>query len=296
MPLDRRRQWTLACPVTFEGVGLHSGAKVRMTVRPAAEHSGIRFFRSDRPGSPMIPALAEYVVETTLSTTLGLGDVRVGTVEHLMAALWGMGLTNAEVHVDAAELPVMDGSSLPYVQGFLAAGRVEQRAERRVVALQDKIEVTRGDRSVLYQPSGGHGPEVTCVVDYRHPHAGPQLFEGTVDEPCFVHEIAAARTFCLYSEVEAMRAAGLVKGGSLENAVVIADEGPLSPLRFANECVRHKVLDLVGDLALCGFDWVGSVVAAKAGHPLHVALALEIRRRARVGATLENATHVIHAS
>lgn len=293
--LDRRRQWTLACPVTFEGIGLHSGAKVRMTVRPAAEHAGIRFVRTDRPGSPVIPALAEYVVETTLSTTLGVGGVRVGTIEHLMAALWGLGITNAEVHVDAAELPVMDGSSLPYVEGFLAAGRVEQRANRVVIALEDKIEVQKGDRSVLYQPGTGHGPEVTCVVDYRHPHAGPQLFEGTLDEPAFVHEIAAARTFCLYSEVEAMRKAGLVKGGTLENAVVIADEGPLTPLRFANECVRHKVLDLVGDLALCGFDWVGSVVAAKAGHPLHVALALELRRRV-AGATLEKLPHVVHAS
>lgn len=294
--LDRRRQWTLACPVKFEGVGLHSGTKVRMTVRPAPDNAGIRFQRTDRPGSPLIPALAEYVVETTLSTTLGIGDVKVGTIEHLMAALWAMGICNAVVEVDAAELPVMDGSSLPYVDGFLAAGRVEQRAMRRIIALDDKIEVQRGDRSVIYQPGTGSGPEVTCVVDYRHPHAGPQLFEGTLDERCFINEIAAARTFCLYSEVEAMRAAGLVKGGTLDNAVVIADEGPLTPLRFDNECVRHKVLDLVGDLALTGFEWVGSIVAAKAGHPLHVALALELRRRVRTGLKPEITSHAVHAS
>lgn len=290
--LDRRFQWTLARPVPFEGIGLHSGAKVRMTVRPAEAHTGIRFERTDCPGSRAIPALAEYVVDTTLSTTLGLDGVRVGTVEHLMSALWALGVCNAVVGLDGPELPVLDGSAEPYVRAVLHAGRRTQEALRPVIRLDDTIEVTQGDRSVIYQPSASGEPDVTCIVDYSHPHAGPQLFEGSVGEDHFVRTIAPARTFCFLSEVEAMRRVGLAKGGSLDNAVVISDDGPMVPLRFVDECVRHKVLDLLGDLALTGFDWVGSVVAVKAGHPLHVAMAQELRQKV-LSRTKEISLHVV---
>jgi UDP-3-O-[3-hydroxymyristoyl] N-acetylglucosamine deacetylase len=265
--------------MTCEGIGLHSGARVRLEVEPAGVDHGIAFLRTDRPESRPIPARVEWVVDTTLSTTIGRDGLKVGTIEHLLAALWGMGVTNALVRVDGPELPILDGSALPYVEAIREAGRVSQGVERRGAELDRSVEVEHGDRSLLFQP--GSAREVTCVVDYGHPHAGPQLFEGRIDEATFVSEIAPARTFCLYSDVEAMRRAGLVKGGSLENAVVIGDDGPMTPLRFPDECVRHKVLDLVGDLALCGFDWQGSVVAAKAGHPLHVELARRLTALAR---------------
>lgn len=277
MRLDRTKQWTLKRSIAFEGIGLHSGAMVRMTLRPAPEGFGVRFVRSDLLGAPAVPALAEYVVDTRLSTTLGHGMARISTVEHLMAALWMLGVSNLEILVDGPELPILDGSALPYAGGILEVGRREQAARRPRFLFDHRLEVDQGDRSVLFQPSPSRLPEVTYIIDYGHPHVGPQLFEGHLDEERFVREIAPARTFCLLSEVEAMRKAGLAKGGSLDNAVVIGDEGPLNALRFPDECVRHKVLDLIGDLALTGLDWVGAVVAAKAGHPLHVALARDLR-------------------
>ena len=277
MHLDRTKQWTLKHPLNFEGVGLHSGAPVGMTLRPAPEDFGLHFVRSDLMGAPAIPALAEYVVDTRLSTTLGVGSTRISTVEHLMAALWMLGISNLEIRIDGPELPILDGSALPYVQAILEVGRREQDASRARMTFDHRLEVDRGDRSVLFQPSSSNRPEITYIVDYHHPHIGPQLFEEILEEERFVTAIAPARTFCLLSDVEAMRKAGLAQGGSLDNAVVIAEDGPLSALRFKDECVRHKVLDLIGDLALTGLDWVGAVVAVKAGHPLHVALARELR-------------------
>lgn len=281
MTLDPQAQWTLARSTELEGVGLHSGAPVRLVLTPAPAHAGIRFVRTDLPGMPSIPALAEYVVDTTLSTTLGFADdraVRVQTVEHLMASLFGLGITNANILIDGPELPALDGSALPFVRAILEAGRLSQDAPRSVIAPSDRIEIDAGDRSVLYQPISEQ-LELTYVVDYGHPLAGPQLFEGCVDEARFIQDIAPARTFCLLSEVERMREAGLAKGGTTENAVVIAEDRYLTPLRYPDEFVRHKVLDLLGDLALCGFSLKGQVVAAKAGHALHVGLAGELRRR-----------------
>lgn len=278
MSLDPAAQWTLARSFTLEGIGLHSGKTVKLTLQAAPIDTGIRFVRSDLPGQPEIPALAEFVVETTLSTTLGIGAAKVQTVEHLMAALWSLGIANAYVMVDGAEMPALDGSARLYVDSIRQAGRVMQDAPRPMLELDAKIELDWGEKSIFVQPSAR--PEVTYVVDYGHPLAGPQLFEGSLAEDVFETEIASARTFCLLSEVEAMRKMGLAQGGSTENAVVIADFRYLSPLRFPDEFVRHKVLDLVGDLALTGSWWVGHVVAAKAGHALHVALARKIRERA----------------
>lgn len=280
MQLDSHRQWTLARPISFAGVSLHAGQPVRLTLRPAPPEHGRVFERVDLPGRPRLPALADRVVETTLSTTLGEGGVRLATVEHLMAALWATGLTNVLIEVDGPELPILDGSAREYVAAIRRAGRLEQDAPRRIITLDARLEVEHGDRSVLYQRGERPGVELTCVVDYRHPHAGAQLFEGMVDEEVFERELAHARTFCLFRDVEAMWANGLALGGTLENALVIGDDGPLTPRRYPDEPVRHKVLDLLGDLALCGFDWQGSVVAAKAGHRLHVELARKLREAA----------------
>jgi UDP-3-O-acyl N-acetylglucosamine deacetylase len=278
MSLDPSSQWTLARSIELEGIGLHSGKAVNLTLHPAPADTGIRFVRSDLPGAPEIPALAEFVVETTLSTTLGFGDAKVQTVEHLMAALYSLGIANAYVVVDGAEMPALDGSARIYVDSIHQAGRLAQDAPRPMLEFDSKIELDWGEKSIFIQPAPR--PEVTYIVDYGHPLAGPQLFEGPLSESVFESEIAAARTFCLLSEVEAMRKMGLAKGGTTENAVVIADYRYLSPLRFPNEFVRHKVLDLLGDLALTGSWWVGQVVAAKAGHALHVALARKLRERA----------------
>ncbi len=278
MSLDPASQWTLARSFELEGVGLHSGKTVHLTVHPAPADTGIRFVRSDLPGQPEIPALAEFVVETTLSTTLGIGNAKVQTVEHLMAALYCLGIANAYVVVDGAEMPALDGSARVYVDSIHQAGRRTQDSPRSILEFDAKIELDWGEKSIFVQPS--ERPEVTYVVDYGHPLAGPQLFEGPITEAVFEQEIADARTFCLLSEVEAMRKMGLAKGGTTENAVVIADYRYLTPLRFPDEFVRHKVLDLLGDLALTGSWWVGQVVAAKAGHALHVALARKLRERA----------------
>ncbi len=278
MSLDPASQWTLARSFELEGVGLHSGKAVQLSLHPAPPNTGIRFIRCDLPGHPEIPALAEFVVETTLSTTLGIGEAKVQTVEHLMAALWSLGIANAYVVVDGPEMPVLDGSARIYVDSIHQAGRVIQDAPRSILEFDAKIELDWGEKSIFVQPAPR--PEVTYVVDYGHPLAGPQLFEGPLSEAAFETDIAAARTFCLLSEVEAMRKMGLAKGGTTENAVVIADYRYLSPLRYPDEFVRHKVLDLIGDLALTGSWWVGQVVAVKAGHALHVALARKLRERA----------------
>ncbi len=277
MQLDRSYQWTLAHPITVEGVALHTGEHVRVEIVPAPPDHGIVFHRIDLPGEPSVPALVDHVVDTTLSTTLAQGKARVQTVEHLMAALWATGVCNADILIDGPELPILDGSSRYFINAVRSAGRLEQGRKRAVVHFDTPLEVSRHDRSVLLMPHPEQRVEVTCVVDYQHPHAGAMLFEGPVDEEVFCQDLADARTFCFQSDVEAMRRAGLARGGSLDNAVIIGDAGPLRPMRFRDEPVRHKVLDLVGDLALVGFDWSGTVVAAKAGHPLHVELAAAMR-------------------
>ncbi|MEB3188431.1 MAG: UDP-3-O-acyl-N-acetylglucosamine deacetylase [bacterium] len=277
MRLDRSTQWTLAHAITVEGVALHTGEHVRLEIAPAPPDHGIVFHRTDLVGEPSVAALVEHVVDTTLSTTIAAGPARVQTIEHLMAALWATGVCNADIFVDGPELPILDGSSRYFINAVRSAGRLEQGRKRTVVHFDTPLEVSRHDRSVLLMPNPDQRVEVTCVVDYQHPHAGAMLFEGPIDEDVFCHELADARTFCFQSDVEAMRRAGLARGGSLDNAVIIGDAGPLRPLRFRDEPVRHKVLDLVGDLALVGFDWTGTVVAAKAGHPLHVELASAMR-------------------
>jgi UDP-3-O-[3-hydroxymyristoyl] N-acetylglucosamine deacetylase len=277
MRLDRSYQWTLAHPIPVEGVALHTGERVRLEIMPAAPDRGIVFQRIDLPGSPTVPALVDFVVDTTLSTTVACGKARVQTIEHLMAALWAMGICNADILVDGPELPVLDGSSRYFIDAIRSVGRIEQGRRRPIVHFDTPIEVSRQDRSVLLMPNPAQRVEVTCVVDYAHPHAGAMLFEGPVDEEVFTQDLADARTFCFQADVEVMRKAGLARGGSLDNAVIIGDSGPLRPMRFLDEPVRHKVLDLLGDLALTGFDWSGTVVAAKAGHPLHVELAAGMR-------------------
>ncbi|MDB5099156.1 MAG: lpxC [Cyanobacteria bacterium RYN_339] len=263
------RPWTLAAPIALASVGLHSGRTIQLSVLPAPAGTGLAFRRVDLPGAPVIPALANHATQTYLSTTLVAGEASVQTVEHVLAALWGLGLTDAWIDLDGPEAPGMDGSALPLVEAILEVGVVALPGLRRRHAIQGGV--AEGERSVSVVPSDRS--VVTIACDYGHPDAGARILTFDLTPAVFAREIAPARTFCLQHEAEAMRAAGLAKGGSFDNAVVFGPDGPSSALRFPDEPARHKALDLIGDLALVGAQWSGHVVAVKAGHGLHVALA-----------------------
>lgn len=268
------RPWTVAERVIFTGVGVHTGDKVRLEILPADAGTGLRFRRMDLPAQPVVPALAEHVSDTRLSTTLTYEDASVQTVEHLVAALWGLGVTDAWLELYGAEVPIMDGSAEPFVKALDATGVRVLVGQRETRALE-ATALSQGDRVV--SAAADEGCRVTVAVDYGHRHAGAQLFSSTLTPSVFAREIAPARTFGFRHEVAALRAAGLARGGSENNAIVIDDDGLSSPLRFPNEFARHKALDLIGDMALTGVHWTGHVVAIKAGHAMHTALAREIR-------------------
>jgi UDP-3-O-[3-hydroxymyristoyl] N-acetylglucosamine deacetylase len=253
---------------SVDGVGLHSGAPVQLTVAPAPADTGIVFVRS----GVELPALAGNVVDTMLNTSLGKDGVRVGTVEHLLAALAGCGIDNAYLEVDGPEVPILDGSSGPFVQLVHEAGIHEQRAVRRFLQVRKPVVVTDGDKSAKLLPARSFS--ISYTIDFRHPLISEQTFSLDLDERTFAREIARARTFGFKRDVERLHQAGLARGGSLDNAVVVDDFHILNPegLRFPNEFVRHKILDAIGDLALFGMPVIGRFVATKSGHALNQAL------------------------
>jgi UDP-3-O-[3-hydroxymyristoyl] N-acetylglucosamine deacetylase len=266
------RQTTLARPVTTRGIGVHSGQSVRLAIKPAAPGTGILFVRTDLATAPAIPARGSQVVDTRLATTLAAGPARVSTVEHLLAALAGVGIDNAIVEVDAAEIPIMDGSAAPWVTLLAAAGRTELDAPRRTLVVDRAIALCEGDKTIVVEPAGRL--EVRYEIAFGHAAIPAQTLEIALDPARFAAEIAPARTFGFLAEVEALKARGLARGGSLDNAVVIGPDRILNPegLRFADEFVRHKTLDLVGDLALLGLPLRGRVTVTRGGHHLHTAL------------------------
>src|SRR5262245_47873154 len=238
------RQRTIAEKVSCTGVGLHSGTAAQLTLHPARANTGIVFVRSDL-GEPIeIPARSNEVVSTSLATKLGHGDATVGTVEHLLAALFGLCIDNVRIEIDGPELPVMDGSSAPFVYLIRSAGIFPQREERRMLRIHRKIEVVDGDRSISIEPSRDF--RVTYAVDFDHPAIGRQEIDFTLSPERFEREISAARTFGFLREVHALWDAGFARGGSLDNTVVLDDEMVVNPegLRWSDEFVRHKVLDL----------------------------------------------------
>ena len=267
------QRWTLARIAVVEGIGVHTGTNVRLEIAPAPAGHGYVFVRADLPGAPRIPARPELVRSGYLATVLEAGGASVSTVEHLLAALWGLGVSDALLTLDGPEAPIGDGSAQPFVDAIRAAGVVALEAPRPTLDLP-AAGVAVGDRSVSVVP----GPEaaVTVACDYGRPPAGPMLFAAVLTPAAFAAEIAPARTFALEEEVAAIRAAGLAQGASLDCAVVVGRDGFSVPLRFPDELVRHKALDLVGDLALLGAWWRGRVIAVKAGHALHVALAKQV--------------------
>jgi UDP-3-O-[3-hydroxymyristoyl] N-acetylglucosamine deacetylase len=263
-------QQTIAEKVSCTGIGLHSGAPAQLTLYPARANSGVVFVRTDRATPVEIPARSSEVSSTALATTLGRGDASIGTVEHLMSALYGLGIDNVRIEVDGPELPVMDGSAAPFVYLLRSAGLFAQRERRRVLRMRRRIEVRDGDRSISIEPARDF--RVSYAVDFEHPAIRrQQLTIAPLDAERFEREISAARTFGFLQEVRALWDAGFARGGSLDNTVVLDEEKVVNPegLRWPDEFVRHKVLDLFGDLALLGMPIQGHVRAERGGHSLH---------------------------
>ncbi|MGI6296032.1 MAG: UDP-3-O-acyl-N-acetylglucosamine deacetylase [Armatimonadota bacterium] len=275
-----RYQRTLADSVMLSGKGLHSGRDTTVEMQPAPENTGIVF----RHGKDTITGLASNVVDTSRGTTIGFNGFRILTVEHLMAALSGLGVDNAYVEVVGGETPALDGSAAPYVQAIKSVGLVEQSARRRRVALSEPICVRRNDSFILAVPSSELS--ITYVMDYDHPLIGSQTSDYVLREDTFAEEIAAARTFVLYEEVAGLLDRQLAKGGSVDNAIVVWPDRMSSALRFPDELVRHKVVDIVGDLALIGGLLQAEVLAVRTGHALNIEFAKEVlRRTSRPGRT-----------
>ena len=260
------RQRTLAATVSCSGVGLHSGSEITLDLLPAPADSGIVFIRTDADDA-CIAARWDNVVDTRLCSVLANQDgVAIGTVEHVMAALAGCGIDNAEIRVSGAEVPIMDGSSEPFVKLIREAGVVEQAASRRIIRVLKSVEVDLGNAKARLDPA--EKQEFDLEIDFANKVIDRQSTSLSVVNGAFCKELAGARTFALLSEVEAMRAAGLAKGGSLDNAIVVGDDGILNDggLRYDDEFVRHKMLDAVGDLYLAGATVVGRFSGVCSGH------------------------------
>jgi UDP-3-O-acyl N-acetylglucosamine deacetylase len=271
------RQRTIARPVELEGIGLHTGECCRMRYMPAEADTGYLFRRVDLPGKPEIRALADNVTDTSRGTTLGSGEVEVHTVEHILSALTGCGVDNAVIEVDSAEPPVVDGSALPFVNALDDAGRVEQDAPRRYLEPKRPIVHDTGTSQMIVLPHPGP-LRVSFALHFDHPVLRSQYLDFGGEDGRFAEEIAPARTFCFLHEVQALRRAGLIRGGSLACAIVIGDEEILNDnLRFADEFVRHKVLDLLGDLTLVGAPLRAHVISVKGGHTSNLGLARKLR-------------------
>ena len=265
------RQRTLKTLVSASGVGLHTGQKVRMTLRPAPADSGVIFRRVDLASPVDLPARADMVGETRLSSCLVRDGVKIYTVEHLMSALGGLGVDNVYVDIDAAELPIMDGSASPFVLLIQQAGIVEQQAPKRFLRVTRTVEVKEGDKWARLDPFEGY--KLSFSIEFRHPviERSTQSVEVNFAETSYLKEIARARTFGFMHEVEDLRDSGLALGGGLDNAVVLDEYRVLNAegLRFADEFIRHKLLDAIGDLYLLGRPLLGAFSAHKSGHALN---------------------------
>ncbi len=275
------KQTTLRNTIRATGVGLHSGDKVYLTLRPAPENTGIIFRRVDLEPAVEIRACAENVCETTLSTTLGENGAQVSTVEHLLSALAGLGIDNLYVEVSAAEVPIMDGSAGPFVFLVQSAGIQEQDAPKQFIRIKKKVEVREDDKVASFEPYEGF--RVGFSIDFDHPVFREQVQESIIDfsSTSFVREVSRARTFGFMRDIEYLRSRNLALGGSMENAIVIDDFRILNEdgLRYEDEFVKHKVLDAIGDLYLLGKSLIGEFKGHKSGHGLNNRLLRELIRR-----------------
>ena len=265
------RQRTLRNSIKATGVGLHTGEKVLLTLSPAPVDTGIVFRRTDLNPVAEIPARADLVGETTLSTCLIHNDARVSTIEHLLSAMAGLGVDNAYVDVTAPEIPIMDGSAAPFVFLLQSAGLVEQHAPKKFIRVKREVTVTDGDKSAKFLPLEGF--KISFGIDFDHPVFKHRAATTEIDfsTTSFVREISRARTFGFVEEIEYLRSKGLARGGSMDNAIVIDDYKVLNNdgLRYEDEFVKHKVLDVIGDLYLLGYSLIGEYQAFKSGHALN---------------------------
>ncbi|HEV7700214.1 MAG TPA: UDP-3-O-acyl-N-acetylglucosamine deacetylase [Pyrinomonadaceae bacterium] len=264
-------QTTLAQKISTGGVGLHTGVDVNLTLRPAPENTGYVFVRTDLENFE-IPASVEYISHCSYATTLMRRGVVLSTCEHLLSALRGSGVDNCFIDIDNIEVPICDGSSEDFVGLIERAGIVQQSAARRVFRVLKKVDLELGNRKMSIEPAENF--TIDCVIDFPHPFINRQSYEFVLDNGSFGKQIASARTFGFTSEVEALRKANLALGGSLDNAIVLTADGMLNetPLRFDDEFVRHKILDIIGDLALIGMPIQGRVTAERSGHSVHAQL------------------------
>ena len=284
-------QKTIKKEVSFSGIGLHTGEKSTLILKPGKENTGVYFVRVDLPEQPTIKVSANNVIESTRETALGQGGVEVHTVEHLLAALGGLEIDNIIMEINANEVPVGDGSALPFVNMLEEAGIEEQKSFKRKIAIRDPFWisekerhfaefpwVSKEDQRLIVLPSDKL--QISYLLDYNHSFLKTQYATFDISPEIFKNEIAPTRTFCFKEEVEILRKKGLIKGGSTDNAVVIGKEGVLNKdgLRFENEFVRHKILDLIGDLYLLKIPLKAYLIAVKSGHALNVKLSQRIQK------------------
>jgi len=265
------KQKTISKTIETSGIGLHTGVEVNLKLKPAPENTGYIFVRTDLDNFE-IPASIEYISHCSYATTLLRKGVLLSTCEHLLAALRGSGVDNCFIELDNIEIPIMDGSSENFIELIEKAAIVEQAAPCRFLQIKEKVEIKQGDRQMSIEPSDKY--EIECLIDFPHPFINRQTLRFVFENGSFGREIASARTFGFTSEIEMLRRANLALGGSLENAIVLTPEGMLNenPLRFRDEFVRHKILDIIGDFALLGMPVLGKITAAKSGHSVHAAL------------------------
>lgn len=268
------RQKTLAFPLNFEGKGLFSGKRIEMTLLPAKAGHGIVFQRIDLPGQPLLPARLEYVKATPRCTILGRGNTEIQTVEHFLSAMAALGIDNLLVQVSGPEMPIGDGSALPFVELVRQAEKREFPARKKFAVIQSPVYFEKNDVTLIALPSD----EFRISYTLHYPHSafiGSQFYSFSLDEEKFAQEIAPSRTFCLYEEIAPLLEKGVIRGGGLESAVVIKDDRVANPegLRFRDEMVRHKILDLIGDLYLLGKPLLAHIISIRSGHATNVEFA-----------------------
>lgn len=282
------KQTTLANPISITGIGLHTGVDVNMTLRPAPENTGYIFVRTDLDDFE-IPASVEYISHCSYATTLMRRGVVLSTCEHLLSALRGAGVDNCFIELDSIEIPIMDGSSEDFIELITKAGVVEQDAPRRIFRVIERVEFQQGDRKMSIEPADNY--EIDCVIEFPHPFIERQSLNFVFKNGSFGKEIASARTFGFTQEIDMLRKANLALGGSLDNAIVLTPDGMLNetPLRFDDEFVRHKILDIIGDFALIGMPIQGKITAEKSGHSVHASLMSKLLKAEHAWEIVESA-------
>jgi UDP-3-O-[3-hydroxymyristoyl] N-acetylglucosamine deacetylase len=277
--IENEVQQTLKKEIVVQGISLHSGKDAEIRLIPAAENTGIVFYRADLDKKIKISAEPASVVNLIRNTTIGskeIKEAKISTIEHLMAAIWGSGIDNLEIEVSGPEIPVIDGSAFPYYQEMIKSGLKKQQAKRKVYQIEETIFAREEDSYIAILPYDGF--KISYTLDYDHPVIGSSYFEFDAAKMNFAEEISKARTFGFAFEIEKLHEQGLALGGSLDNAILIEETKTVNSLRFENEFVRHKILDVVGDMFLNG-RIRGHIMAVKSGHRLHVKLAEKIREK-----------------